>query len=327
MEAGGWFRPVSVGLLVFAVALLALAPIADAKKHRAHRVRCFSSEPFQRTTNAETGALDPNVAGSFAILRRPAGPADALPPVNPLKEDLGYQLRSYFPAYIRQLATDAEGEHYFLVVGFPHVFALPPASCLPRNVRRKLGKLVAEQRTREKELMFCIDDVGPKRPEYGGGQCHSFAAVQSGSHLVETATSRSDVIELVPDGVATVRLLYHDGNAVTAPVSGNEFTFTPPQGPIKAAERRAREIERKFRGKHLNEHQRVSAFGRLLRLFAKTAKQLSPETVQWLDASGRVTRSFRPRAESGGLVIDGGGGLLRAAGAGGFFTGLEVATG
>jgi hypothetical protein len=311
MDAGGRSRRLSLALLVVACALFTFSSIAGAKTHRAHRPRprCFIP-PNPAVPSAESAALDPSVTGAFAILRRPAGPADALPPLNPLKEDLGYQLRSYFPAYIRQLVTDAEGEHYFLVIGFPRVFALPPAACLPRELRRNLSKLLARQRMRENQLLFCIDDVGPKRPEYGGGQCLPFAAVQSGANLIASAMSHSDVIELVPDGVATVRLLYHGGNVVAVPVSGNEFTFTPPQRPIKEAELDFRQIRPLPSGRHPNARQRARAFRRYIRLLVQTTRELSPETVQWLGASGQLIRSFRPRAEGGSLIGGGGGGLL-----------------
>jgi hypothetical protein len=328
MDVGGRTRRLSLALLVLACALFTFSSIAGAKTHRAHRPRprCFIP-PNPAVPTAEGAALDPSVTGAFAILRRPAGPADALPPLNPLKEDLGYQLRSYFPAYIRQLVTDAEGEHYFLVMGFPRVIALPPAACLPRDVRRHLSKLVAKQRMREKQLMFCIDDVGPKRPEYGGGRCHPLAAVQSGENLIESATSHSDVTDLVPDGVATVRLLYHDGNVLTAPVNGNEFTFTPPQRPIKQAAHRLRRIIRTFSGSHLSERQRERALRRFIRLLEQMTKQLSPETVQWLSAGGQPIRSFHPRAEGSGPLIGEGGGFFTGEGASSLLGSLEISPG
>ena len=52
---------------------------------------------------------------------------------------------------------------------------------------------------------------------------------------------------MAPDGVATVRLRYRNGDVITAPVAGNVFDFTPPQRPIKKLEALRRRFGREIR--------------------------------------------------------------------------------
>jgi hypothetical protein len=249
-----------------------------------------SSEPF-----------DPASTAMFAVLRRPSLTQDLPPPINPFGEDLSYALRSYFPNEIRQLEQDAEGERYFLVPGFERGFPVPPARCLPKRLRRREAKLIAEQRRRELEPAYCIEDVGPRRPRYAGASCQPFSAVQTGERLAATAASRSDVIELAPDGVATVRLLYRGGQVVTAAVSSNSYSFTPPQRPIREAVVAIGHLVAKVR--HLSERQRRAVERSLLKRTERLAATLIPKTVQWLDGAGNTIRDFTPSSRLRGLAL------------------------
>jgi hypothetical protein len=257
------------------------------------------------TPTALTEPLDPALLTSFAVLRRPAGPQDALPPINSLGEALSFQLRGYLPAYIRLLAEGAGGEHYFLVPGFARAFRVPPARCLPRALRRVRARLVAEQRKRESEPVYCIAAVGPSSPRNGAGeQCLPFSTVQSGAGLIATETSTSPVVDLVPDGVATVRLTYRSGEVISAAVSNNAFTFTPPQGPItktlERLKREGRELERMY---HLSKRQQARLEQAYTKLLQATIGRLPPKTVQWLGAGGQPIRSFSPHSEHEGSLI------------------------
>jgi hypothetical protein len=246
-----------------------------------NRLPAASSEPF-----------DPAITAMFAVLRRPSLPQDLLAPINPLGEDLSYQLRSYFPGEIRLLEADAEGDHYFLVPGFERGFPVPPARCLPKSLRRRHAQLVAEQRRREVDPVYCIEDVGPRRPRYVVASCQPFSAIQSGERLVATAASRSEVIELAPDGVAGVRLLYRGGSVINAAVTSNSYRFTPPQRLVKAV---AVEISHLVaRTPHPSERQRVALERSFFKRAERLAARLIPESVLWLDAAGNTIRSFRP---------------------------------
>ena len=297
--SGRRWRPVPA-LVVIACIGAALPATAHARSKNP----CFAllSEPSSPGPVAETSPLDPAVTSMFAVLRRPAGPEDQIPLFNPLSEAIGDQLRSYLPAYIRQLTRDSEGDRYFLIVGFEQSGPIPPAKCLPPDIRRHYAQFVAEAHRRETQPVYCIEDIGSHHSGYVESGCQPFASVQSGARLISTDESTSDVIELVPDGVATVRLIYLRGSVVTAPVSANTLSFTPPQRPITEAQRRLRplrkEIAKQFRAHH------QTAFSQLVRRFTKLAaeivRRLRPQTVEWIGAGGQVVRSFRPKAE--GLV-------------------------
>ena len=243
------------------------------------------------------------------MLRRPAGAEDQLPPLNPLGEDLTYQLRSYFPDEIRQIARDADGARYFVVPGYRRVFPIPAAQCLPKRLRHLHAELLAKQRVQEMEPIYCIDNIAAHRNRYREAACLAFSTVQTGEAITASSASRTDVVELVPDGVATVRLSYPAGQVIVAPASGNAFSFTPPQGPIKAAVKALRPL--RLHGRHPSPRQLEVQLGRLVNRAEKLFESLRPKTVEWLDVAGRVLRSFSPPAH-GPAEASGAGSLLNS---------------
>jgi hypothetical protein len=295
----------SLPALLVAGSIAAFLPVTAAQAAKKHRARpcSFSVGPVSAGPTVESGALDPEITATYAILRRAPGPEDQLPPINPLGEDVQYQLRSYFPGYIRQVAVDPDGDRYFMVVGFEHGFGVPPARCLPPKLRRHRAQLVAEQHARERRLVYCIEDVGPHRPRYPEAGCQPFAAIPTGENLTATASSRNEVTLLVPDGVATVRLLYRSRAVITAPVNNNAYSFTPPQRPIKRAMKRLRRLLQALNKGHLTSRQRSRALRELSKRSGHIFAQLPPRRVEWLGANGELVRGFQPRAQ--GLTIFG----------------------
>lgn len=291
-------RSVPAVIAALGIAIAALPATAAAKKHPCSE----SSIGFgPQTPDIETGPLEASVTAMFAFLRRPAGAEDALPPLNPFDQDVGYQLRAYFPGEIRQIARDPDGERYFEIPGFERGITLPPARCLPAPLRKRRAQIVEEEHKREARPVYCIDELGPKRPTYPEGRCSAFAEIQTGASLIETAQSTTEVIEVAPDGVATVRLRYRNREVITAPVAGNVFDFTPPQRPIKKFKALQRKFEREIekRGVHGRELEPLAR-----RLQAARAR-LVPQTVEWLAGNGQQVRVLHPavRPGSGGLII------------------------
>ena len=119
--------------------------------------------------------------------------------------------------------------------------------------------------------------------------------------MIATAESTSDVLELAPDGVATVRLLYRKGNAVAAPVINNVFSFTPPQRLLKEAKVGVQRLERELRKE--TRARRPGAVRRLAKIFREALDGVRPQTVEWLAANGQPLRIFRPRTKTVTLTI------------------------
>jgi hypothetical protein len=259
----------------------------------------------------ETSALDPSVTGIFAVLRRPPGAEDQIPLFNTLNEDIGYQLRSYLPAYIRQLARDSEGDRYFVIPGLPRSDT-PPPKCLPRRLRRMQARIVEEERKRAGTPVYCIEDVASRRLQYAQSPCVPFVAVQTGSRLMQLDQSRSDVVELAPDGVATVRLGFVRRNVVTASVANNAYSFTPPQRLVRDVQRRSAPLRRRL-FRELRPHS-GSALRRLARRLGAIRDELRPRAVEWIGANGQVIRSFRPKPEGSGFFGDVLGGFILSSG-------------
>lgn len=285
-------RSVPAAIAAIAIVIAALPAAAAATKHPCSE-SLLGLGP--QTPNAETAPLEASITAMFAFLRRPAGPEDALPPLNPFDQDVGFQLRAYFPGEIRQIARDPDGERYFEIPGFERGITLPPARCLPASLRQRRGQIVEEQHKREAQPVYCIDQLGPKRPTYPEARCSTFADVQTGASLIETAQSTTEVIELAPDGVATVRLHYRNGDVITAPVAGNVFDFTPPQRPVKKLEALRRKFDREI--------QKRGVHGRALEPLARRVQaartRLVPQTVEWLAGDGQQVRVLHPSVGRG----------------------------
>jgi hypothetical protein len=254
----------------------------------------------ERLPSIATAPLDPGVIGTFGLLRRPAGPEDQLPPLNRLGEQLQGRLSSYFPDEIRQVSKDAEGERYFVILGFAQVSPIPPARCLPKKLRPRRPELVARQHQQESEPVYCLENIDRHRGFYESGDCQPFAAISLGGVFIRSAASATDVVDLVPDGVATVRISYRDGEVLSAPVSGNAFSFTPPKAPIKKAKAALVRFGRAHRGSHLSNRQREHLLRVFFALLEREIRALAPTNVQWLGAAGGVLRSFTPSSPEAG---------------------------
>ncbi len=305
MLANRIYRIVTVCLLAAAIGAL-LATSAAAKKAAPRTSSCSgvirALEPQSEPEPLElAGPLEPAGLGRFGVLRRAAAPADQLPPLNRIGSSLDSELISYYPGYIRQLARLANGSRYFLIPGFKRAPTLPPARCLPKQLRHL--------RQPKPELVYCIAGIGPTVRPLGGVSCQTLAEIEAGAGLAEPYLSSSLQVDLVPDGVATVRLRYRGGTVIAAPVSENAFAFTPPPGLIERAEaafkrlERAFEDERTHRHKRLTKRQRRHAVGVVIKALDRVISQLPPTRVQWLDAAGHVLRSFKPHRVRDGFLV------------------------
>jgi hypothetical protein len=249
--------------------------------------------------------VDPVITGIYAVLRRPAGAGDALPPINPLGEDLADELRAYFPAEIRQVAADARGDRYFVVPGFARAFPVPAARCLPKAQRRERPRLVERQHKEEQVPSYCIEELGPGRPAAGGAVCRPFAAIQTGDQLDVELTRLRTTVDLVPDGVATVRIAYPDGTVFTAPAAENAFTFAPPPREITVPSKQLRSLLRRYNRQLAHHPSRARRRALRRRAVARLHHLLASyvPTVQWLDAAGNVSRTFPPSVSDAELTV------------------------
>ena len=207
---------------------------------------------------------------------------------------------SYYPGYIRQLVRLANGSRYFLIPGFKRAPILPPAGCLPKQLRHLL-------RQPKPQPVYCIAGIGLTVRSLAGVNCQTLAEIETGGVLAEPYFSSSFQVDLVPDGVATVRLAYRGGDVINAPVSENAFMFTPPRGPIEHAKAEFKRLRRVFENERMHRHgtKRQHSVDKVLKALTHVISQLPPKQVQWLDASGHVLRSFTPRRGRNSLIISG----------------------
>lgn len=245
--------------------------------------------------------LEAPVLSTFAVFRRAALPSDQIPALSPVGENLDSELASYYPAYVRELKALPSGERYYVVPGFRRLQDVPPARCLPPNLRAERPKLVEEAHKAASELVYCIAQVGGSNGLGGGGGCESFAEVEKSSRVFAGGLLRSSIMELVPDGVASVRITYAHLVPMLAPVSENAYLVTVPKSATTNAERfLARILKSEPKGKHLTKKQKAKQEAKALNTFinalAQVALASAPEKLEWLDSSGAVMRTIdRPK--------------------------------
>ncbi|MGH2865274.1 MAG: hypothetical protein ACRDJX_08505 [Solirubrobacteraceae bacterium] len=97
------------------------------------------------------------------------------------------------------------------------------------------------------------------------------------------------IVELVPDGVASVRIAYRGTPPVVVPVSENAFWFTPPPpAPRVAAE--LKRLEPDVVATHLSRAQRR----RFTLQWEEAVQETEPTKIEWLDNAGGLARTISP---------------------------------
>lgn len=244
--------------------------------------------------------LEAKILSSFAIFRRSALPGDEPYGLKPdgdgLDRELSkiYELSDYYPAYVRQLARLSDGRRYFVIPAYGRSQAVLPAHCLPAGRLRVLFEeqrraLVEEQHRRLVEPVDCIIEVGggENAPPRG---CEPFAAINEGGRVFQSdALTKEPTIELVPDGVASVRIAYPETPPIVVSVSENAFSFTPPP-PTPRVEAELKRLEPSIFATHLTQAQRR----RFTLQWDKTVHETEPTKIEWLDDAGGLVRAISP---------------------------------
>ncbi len=234
--------------------------------------------------------LESGIAAHFAVFRRgPLGrdnPRDVDAASGALSHILGkyYELASYYSAYVRRL-TASRGGPNFVVPAFARPELVPPARCLPTGVH---AVRVEQQRRRAAEPVFCTIEASGSRTRPLG--CEPFAQVDASLRAFHASDllGREPIIEMVPDGVAWVRVTYGGTSPLTVPVVENAFEFTPPPAPHDQLTAYLRVLLPKLSGEGVTSAGRLAATKAWNRAFVGTY----PIRIEWLDGSRKVIRSI-----------------------------------
>lgn len=211
--------------------------------------------------------------------------------------ELSGRLGEYDPTGIRRLRQTKDGAHtlsYYYIPG--RRTSLIGASCL--------RTLSAEER----KVVRTYERYFPPGPAYclvgivGGGAfpvaCGTLEAPLPGYAFGLVRSYRDDLVGLVPDGVAAVRISYRSGVATTGAVSNNLFIAPAPKPatrefPCEIAAARGRGPRR-----------RCTKRERLAQVRSAT-----PLAVSWLSSTGAIVRRFaltpaylRDAEETEGLI-------------------------
>ena len=292
----------SVSALALTLAALAVAaqPSAAAKQPAA----CRSAHLLEAEQPAAElpGGLEAGVLASFSLFARPQSASDQLPPVNTAGVSLNFRMASYYPGEIRQLFALPDGRRFFAVPGFMRTFDVPPAICLPKPVRKHRAELVEEEAHRRTAPAYCIVEIGSKRL-LGASECTLFSeAAQQARGVFGAGPGDEAVVELVPNGVSAVRVVYPHGPPVLALVHENAYLLEVPAGILRVQRKLERALNRVNFPKHPSKAQRRALDRVLSRLFRRIEVQTEPVRVEWLAANGATT-SVTPRPHGVGAAL------------------------
>jgi hypothetical protein len=273
----------------------ATAPIAKMPGGSACIPPAFSfSAPRPPLPKELSTPLEATTLSSFAIFRRPARPSDEPPGLNSADGGLGrelykdYELSSYYPAYVRQLIGLPGNRRYFVIPAFGRPEAVPPAHCFPAGKRREL---VEQEHRRSVEPVYCIieSDGNGNAPVPG---CEPFAQADESFRAfhVSDFLGGEPTMELVPDGVASVRITYRDRAPIVVRVKEDAFLLTPPPAPHDRLDAYLRGLLPRLLGQHVTKAQQLTATNEWNKAFTGTY----PTRVEWLDGAGGLVRALNP---------------------------------
>jgi hypothetical protein len=292
-------RRVLAALVVLLGVTLAIAPPTQAK--------LVSIKPLCKVTSGVDlggpepvpvelpGALEPKLLAEFAVLRRAQTDDDLIPPLNAVAEDLSGELASYYPAQIRELLTLANGDRYFLVPGFPRPNVPPKTTCSSRALQKQRdaerARELQEERTRAAQPAFCVTAASSGRIRLDlTDVCETFAELEQSRRAFLFAGDGERIVELAPDGVASVRIRFPAVPAITVAVAENDYTFVAPGAAVRRAKRLLKQLTtfgKPGPGGHI-----VSLPEPQARELPKALEAGEPTKIEWLDAAGRLVRSI-----------------------------------
>jgi hypothetical protein len=310
MNAVGTRVLAPVALLVLLA--LALVPAAAARTP-ARSVDCAdyseaSVSPEREELSVELSSpLEAAILSRFSIFRRTALAGDQLPLLSSAGVELAAQLVSFYPGYVRQVEVLPDGARYFVVPGFARPHGIPPGDCMPAALRGDRPELVEQEQKLAAAPVYCIVEVGH---ENLGGKCESFAQLEESPRAFETGLlDYEPVVELVPDGVASVLATYRVGAPLLATVAENVYTLAQSGATRLAETRRLRKLNRRAdrleRDRHLSSAERQRALQVLLGRVEKIIDEAAPRRLEWLDSAGEVVRSIAPPSAGAAYLASG----------------------
>jgi hypothetical protein len=243
------------------------------------------------------GGLEAPVLSSYGVFRRPQRSADLLPPVNPAGAELEDELSGYYASEIRQVAALPDGGRFFVIPGLPRVLNPPPLRCFPKSLRKGIAKIVEEERKRQTEPRYCVIEMGARRG-LSSSECVAFAEVASARRIFSFSLFRSPTTAmLVPDGVASVRIVGPGNREKTIPVSENAFLYSAPHDLVLEQRRLLHRVLTRKSPKHPTKAQRQQLYRLIDRTVRAIALRTEPSKVEWLGPGGAVIKSIsRPQA-------------------------------
>ena len=235
-------------------------------------------------------SLEPGLIAAFGVLRRSAQPSDEPPLASgALAQELrkDYELAGYFPALVRRLIRLPGGREYFVIPAFARPEAVPPTRCSSASTHRQL---VAEQQRRKTDPVACFIELGESRTAPAPG-CEPFVEVNQQLRAFGVSDFvRTPDIEMVPDGVASVRVSYRDVAPFSVPVSENAFYLVPPPTPHNSVSAQMKRLLSGILNSKLSTAQR----DRLTAQWNRTYVYTLPTKIEWLDQGGGLVRVVTP---------------------------------
>jgi hypothetical protein len=245
--------------------------------------------------------LEEVILTRFAVFRRGALAGDRFPALSPVGIEVDNQLARYYPSYVRQVKVLPNGGRYFVIPGYARPLRIPPVRCLPASLRRDRTTLLEQEHKLASEPVYCVVEIGS---DSGPGTCESFAQIEESPRIFEPILTEEAIVELVPDGVASVRATYAIGPPLVVTTAENIYTLAPPRDVRRREQRAVHKLaDRPEHDKHPTKAQQRRSLDAFVEGLDKAAAEATPRKLEWLGSAGELVRSIaRPSATSAYLA-------------------------
>lgn len=207
-----------------------------------------------------------------------------------------YELASYYPGSLR--AVPASGGAIDVVVAFARNEPAPSAECA-KLVKHAFPSYSPRDRISGTTPLYCFVDMRPPAVANGEPGCGALDEVAAAPRVFAASfVFHAPVVDLVPAGVAAVRVTFPEHAPIVAQVKGGSFELHPPSAPPPRLRSTFARLEARLSAPGEATRERVSAE------WNRAVARTRPVRVEWLAAGGGVLRSIAPPSSSHEVVAE-----------------------
>jgi hypothetical protein len=203
-----------------------------------------------------------------------------------------YELASYFPASVRRVRAATDSSTYVLVA-FARAEPAPSAECV-KLLKRSHPGVARSQGVRGDIPLYCFVDAHASAERDLG--CARLDEVEASPRVFAASfVFHAPVLDLVPRGVAAVRVEFPEHAPIVAEVRAGTFLLRVPSAPPPRLRRTFARLEPLVTAGADAPGAKASArWRRAVAEWNRAVALTRPIRVEWLSRSGSVLRTIGP---------------------------------